>query len=102
MIIYKLKQNIKSKEEKNFEGGIQMINKIAESLEALYIYIFVQFIQSGILYSKLQLSSQIGWKLPTRRARLLRNKGLLLVCQKLNNTQGVFTLCSNYIKRQTI
>jgi len=69
MIIYKLKQNIKSKEDKNFEGGIQMINKIAESLEALYIYIyiFVQFIQSGILYSKLQLSSQIGWKLPTRR-----------------------------------
>jgi len=44
-----------------------MINKIAESLEALYIYIVVQFIQNGILYSKLQLSSQIGWKLPTRR-----------------------------------
>ena len=55
MIIYKLKQNIKSKEDKNFEGGIQMINKIAESLEALYIYIyiFVQFIQNGILYSNL-------------------------------------------------
>jgi len=50
-----------------------MLNKIAESLEALYIYIyiyiyiFVQFIQNGILYSKLQLSSQIGWKLPIRR-----------------------------------
>ena len=37
------------------------------------------------------------------RVRLLRNKGLLLMCQKLNNTQGVFSLfSSNYIKRQTI
>jgi len=37
MIIYKLKQNIKSKEEKNFEGGIQMIKK---SLKALRHYIY--------------------------------------------------------------
>jgi len=92
----------KKKDEKMKKEGKM---KIAESLEALYIYIyiFVQFIQNGILYSKLQLSSQIGWKLPTRRVRLLRNKGLLSVCQKLNNTQGVFSLfSSNYIKRQTI